>query len=63
MEGYDVSVDSSNATVTLRPGKPATLTLVNSYRQNHGTLRIYKQLDQVKLEKGDPCLLYTSRCV
>lgn len=54
VEGYDVSVDSSNATVTLRPGKPATLTLVNSYRQNHGTLRIYKQLDQVKLEKGDP---------
>lgn len=54
VEGYDVSVDSSKATVTLRPGRPATLTLVNSYRQNHGTLRIYKQLDQVNLEKGDP---------
>lgn len=54
VEGYDVSVDSSQATLTLRPGSPATLTLVNNYRQNHGTLRIYKQLDRVDLEKGDP---------
>ncbi len=54
VEGYDVSVDTSSAAVNLRPGQPATLTLVNSYRQNHGTLRIYKQLNQVNLEKGDP---------